>query len=172
MKKSLGLAAAVAAMAASAFAAEGTVEEEIARIESLAESARTADVGKDVKSLFEADLAFAAEARERHVSDAFADRFLPDGKTFPNGRPIVVGPEAVRESLKASQAEWYWAPVEGKVDGDLGVTWGRAFLVVRGAGEDDEDQAYRSRYVTVWSREEEGEWKIWLDLGTEAPPEE
>ncbi len=171
MKMLLGLAAMIAAMAASAFAAEGTVEEEIARIESLAYEARAAFVSKEVKGLFEADLAFAADARERQVSDAFADRFLADGKTFPAGRPVVVGPEAVRESLKASKAEWYWAPVEGKVDGDLGVTWGYAFLVVRGE-EGAEDETYRSRYVTVWSRDENGDWKIWLDLGTAASPEE
>lgn len=171
MRKLCGLAAAVAALSVSAFAAEGTVEEEIAKVASLADQARTADVGKDVKSLFEADLAFAADARERHVSNAFADRFLADGKTFPAGRPIVVGPDAVRESLKGSKAEWYWTPVEGKVDGALGVTWGRAVLVVRGV-DGGEDETYRSRYVTVWSRDEKGEWKIWLDLGTEAPPEE
>jgi ketosteroid isomerase-like protein len=124
-----------------------------------------------VKSLFKADLDFAADARARHVSDAFAERFLADGKMFPDSRPIVVGPDAVREALKGSKAEWYWAPVEGRANGDVGVTWGYAFLVVRGeAGR--EDQTYRGRYVTVWTRAENGEWKIWIDLGTQASPEE
>lgn len=167
------LAASIAAFAAAApaAAAEVTVEEEIARIEALAEAARAADGPADVKSLLEADLAFAADARARHVSDAFADRFLPDGKTFPDGQPIVVGPDAVRQALKDSQAEWRWAPVEAKVDGNLGVTWGRAFLVLRGGEE--ADRTYRSRYVTVWSRENENsDWKIWIDLGAQAAPQE
>lgn len=173
----IAAAALIAAMASlsgarPALAAVGTVEEEIAKIVALAEAARAADVSKEVKSLFEADLAFAEDARARHVSDAFADRFIPDGKTFPLGRPIVVGPESVREAMKGSKAEWYWAPVEGKADDTLGVTWGRAFLVVRGTNG-EEDSTYRGRYVTVWTREsKKDDWKIWLDLGTEASPEE
>lgn len=171
MKIMLALLTACAALAAAALAAEGSVDEEIAKIEALAAAARAADVPEEVKEIFEADLAFAADARMRHVSDAFADRFLDDGKIFSNGRAVVVGPDAVRESLKANKAEWYWAPVEGKADGDVGVTWGRAFLVVR--GEDGaEAQTYRSRYVTVWSRDENGDWKIWIDLGTQASAEE
>lgn len=171
MKRILSLAAAVYAMAAPAFAAEGATDEEIAKIQSLADQARAAPVSETVKSLFKADLDFAADARKRHVSDAFADRFLADGKMFPDSRPLVIGPDAVREALKGSKAEWYWAPVEGKADGNVGVTWGRAFLVVRG-GEGAEDQTYRGRYVTVWTRDKHGDWKIWIDLGTQASPED
>lgn len=172
MKRLIGLAAAIVAMTAPAFAAKGTIEEEIARIEGLADQARAAFVSKDVKALFKADLDFAADAAARHVSDAFADRFLADGKMFPDSRPIIVGPDGVREALKGSKAEWYWAPVEGKASGDVGVTWGYAFLVVRADEEGHEDQTYRGRYVTVWSRDEKGDWKIWLDLGTQASDEE
>lgn len=172
MKRIIGMAAAIVAIATPAFAARGTVEEEIARIEGLADQARAAVVSKDVKALFTADLDFAADAGARHVSDAFADRFLADGKMFPDSRPIVVGPDAVREALKGSKAEWYWAPVEGKASGDVGVTWGYAFLVVRADEVGQEDQTYRGRYVTVWSRDEKGDWKIWIDLGTQASDEE
>lgn len=170
MRILFAMAAAIAAFAAPAFAAEGTIKEEIAKIEALAKAARTADVSDDVKSIFEADLDFGADARKRHVSDAFADRFVADGKMFPDSQPIVTGPEAVREALKASKAEWYWAPVEGRADGDVGVTWGRAFLVVRGV-EGRPDQTYRGRYVTVWTRDDDGAWKIWIDLGTQASTE-
>lgn len=172
MKALIGLTAAILAAMATAAAAEGTVEDEIAKIETLADQARAADVSKDVKCLFEADLNFAADARKRHVSDAFADRFLADSKSFSSGQPIVVGPEAIRAALKASTAEWYWAPVEGKADGYLGVTWGRAFLVVRGK-DGGEDRTFRSNYVTVWTRKnKKSDWKIWLDLGVQAPSDE
>jgi ketosteroid isomerase-like protein len=169
--RAVDLGAAMLVFIAPAQANEGSVDEEIAEIRALAEAARSAPVGRDLKSLYEADLDFAADASARHVADAFADRFLADGMMLPDGRPPVVGPDAVRAALKDSKAEWHWAPVEGKADKTLGVTWGRAFLVVRGA-DGEAAATFRSRYVTVWAREKKGPWRIWIDLGTEASPEE
>lgn len=154
-----------------AFAGEGSIDEEVTKIDALAAEALANAANDELRALYQADLDFSADARERHVSDAFADRFLEDGMTFSNGRAPVVGPEAIREAMKDGEAIWRWAPVAGKVDGDLGVTWGRAFLYVP-AKDDAEPRTFRSRYVTVWERDEDGEWKIWIDLGTEASDEE
>lgn len=114
------------------------------------------------RSLVEADLAFADDAAKRHVSDAFADRFLADGKLFPRGEAVTAGPEAIRALLKSSRATWHWAPVEARVSGDLGVTWGIAAIVV-GPG-----RVVRTRYVTTW-RKQGKTWRIWLDIGSEGP---
>ncbi|MEE2692311.1 MAG: DUF4440 domain-containing protein [Pseudomonadota bacterium] len=170
-----GFAAIAAALAASCLLSSTlsakTVDEEIEAIEKLAEAVQRAQPTPEQLELVEADIWFAHDAAERHVSDAFADRFLADGKMISGGRPVVTGPENVRAALAASAAEWYWAPVEATVSGDLGVTWGRAFIVARGQ-DGAADQTYRGRYVTVWRRDADRRWKIWLDTGTEAPPEE
>lgn len=128
--------------------------------------AATARARGEEKALMDADLAFAKDALDRHVSDAFADRFLADGKIFPAKEPVVVGAEAVRTALKDSRAKWHWAPVEARVSGDLGVTWGIAALTYERGGA---LQVHRTRYVTVW-RKQAGAWRIWLDIGSEGPP--
>lgn len=139
----------------------GDVSAALAEIDAARKAARANYTGATL-SLVEADLAFADDAAKRHVSDAFADRFLADGKIFPRGEAVVVGPDAIRALLKSSRAKWHWAPVEARVSGELGVTWGIAALVV------GDDQVVRTRYVTTWRKQGKA-WRIWLDIGSEGP---
>ncbi|GEM_PF-5595520 len=161
------LALSLAALCVSPAAAqERTPADHIAELEAARAAALDAATIQQ-RDLMQADLEFAADARTRHVSDAFADRFLPDGKIFPEGAAPIVGPEAVRAALAGGEAQWFWAPLEARVSVDLGVTWGIAVILYD--GEDGGTEVLRTRYVTVWTRDDGGPWRIWLDMGNDGP---
>lgn len=128
---------------------------------------RAAAADPSTRSLVEADIQFSADARARGVGPAFSAVFDTDGKLIGPDSPVVIGPDAVGEAFKDDQAEWWWAPVEARVNGDLGVTWGIAAILL--AGSKQQPYAINTRYVTAWRRGADGHWRIWLDIGNRGP---
>ncbi len=63
-----------------------------------------------------------------------------------------------------------WAPVVAKASqsGDMGYTTG--MYEIRGTGEDGTPRIRRGSYVTIWTRQADGTWKVALDMGTPVPP--
>lgn len=118
-------------------------------------------------TLLAADLAFNDDAQVRGLAAAFSSRFVDDGKLIGAGAPVAVGPAAVAETYQDSDVKLEWAPMEAVVDGNLGVTWGIAALEAQGKG--GRMIAGSTRYVTVWKRQPDGDWKIWIDTGTSGP---
>jgi ketosteroid isomerase-like protein len=118
------------------------------------------------RDLIQADLDFAADAQRRHVAEAFRDRFAPDGILIGPDEPVRFGREAAYQSMLQSRAQWHWAPVAARVDGDLGVTWGVAAILYRNAA--GEQASIQTRYVTAWIRRD-GRWEMWVDTGNVGP---
>ncbi len=158
-------------MAAPAFAqpvmSDADVAAARAKIVAAAAASRANAKSAEEKAIVEADLAFAADAAKRGAAAAFGDRLHADGKMFPARQPIAVGPEAARALFKDDTATWAWAPMQAVANGDLGVTWGIA--LISGKGEDGKPFAVTTRYTTVWRRDAQGVWKIWIDVGTPGP---
>jgi ketosteroid isomerase-like protein len=119
------------------------------------------------KAVVEADLAFAADAAKRGAMAAFGAVMHPQGHLFPPRAPITVGPAAARALFEGDTALWEWAPVAFQAEGSLGVTWGIA--AISGRGEDGKPFLSTTRYVSVWRRDNNGTWKLWLDVGTPGP---
>jgi ketosteroid isomerase-like protein len=121
-----------------------------------------------VMSLYAAELAFNDDARKRGLQKAFAERFTDDGLLIGAGTPVAIGPAQVAASY-ADAEDWTleWAPVEARMEGNLGVTWGIAALSFK--DEKGALHARSTRYVTVWQRQDDGTWKIWIDTGTTGP---
>jgi ketosteroid isomerase-like protein len=118
------------------------------------------------RELIQADLDFAADARNRHVSEAFRDRFGLDGILIGPDEPVAFGRDAAFRSMQRSRADWHWAPVAARVNGDLGATWGVAAILYRNAA--GEQASIQTRYVTVWERRN-GRWEMWVDTGNSGP---
>jgi ketosteroid isomerase-like protein len=151
-------------------AASSTVDELAAARAKIADAAAKARANArtaEEKAIIEADLAFAADAAKRGAEAAFAERMHPKGKMFPARQPIAVGPDAVHALLKGDASLWEWAPVEAVAQGDLGVTWGIG--AISGKGEDGKPFVLTTRYTTVWRKDDDGAWKIWIDIGTPGP---
>jgi ketosteroid isomerase-like protein len=103
---------------------------------------------------------------------AFASWFAEDAVTLNNGRPAVLGRGAL-----ASQANWdpktyqlTWVPQGGQMgpSNDMGFTWGH----YEGRSTDNNGQPIvtSGRYITIWKKLPDGNWKVALDASADEPP--
>jgi ketosteroid isomerase-like protein len=116
----------------------------------------------------DADKAFSAMAQAQGVGAAFAQYMdKVDGRMFQPGE-IVQGEAAIREAFAnwPANTQLVWAPDggHGSASGDLAVTTGRFQNKVDGVTRSE------GRYVTVWRRNAEGQWKGVMDIGVPDPP--
>jgi ketosteroid isomerase-like protein len=173
MKAILPLVAAALLSASHAFAAPApapTADQILAEARAKIAAASASRAGAktpEEKSVVEADLAFAADAKKRGAMEAFAAVMHPEGKMFPPRQPMILGVDATRAAFKDDKSLWEWAPVQVAANGDLGVTWGVA--VISGTDEKGALTAFTTRYVSVWRKDASGAWKMWLDVGTPGP---
>jgi ketosteroid isomerase-like protein len=161
------LAAAPPARSAPDPAVKAQFDAYVATVEEAGRLARAAASTPDERSLVEAELAFAADARAPGMATAFAARWLEDGVFFLPGAPLAIGPEAVAKALEGERSDVRWAPLRFAVSGDLGVTWApTAWLMPAAAGG---HRALQGRFVTTWKRDAAGVWKVWTDIGNFGP---
>jgi ketosteroid isomerase-like protein len=110
--------------------------------------APASDPPSDPTVLMEADRAFAAAVAEGG-SEAWASWFADDGVSL------------------------HWEPLRADIaaSGDLGWTTGTYLSEAR--GEDGTVNRGEGRYVSIWRLQEDGSWKVVMDLGnpTGSPPE-
>lgn len=123
----------------------------------------------DLKSLVEAERAFARLSVEKGIRTAFLANLAPDSVVF---RPTPVsGREAYQKLAAEVPARLTWRPTFADISraGDLGYTTGPYELRqnVEGTGA----PAY-GHYVTVWRVQPDGSWKVVIDVGvTHSRPE-
>jgi hypothetical protein len=111
-----------------------------------------------------ADLAFARLAAASGAAIAFGRFAAPEALSFGGGSLLVRGAEAISRAV-AGPERWHWYPVTGGSarDGDLGWTVGEATIASA-----DRD-ALHSKYLTVWTRRQDGTIRFLLDGGNARP---
>lgn len=103
---------------------------------------------------------------------AFASWFADDAVTLNNGKPAVLGHTAI-----AATAQWdpktyqlTWTPQGAQMgpSNDMGFTWGH----YEGRSKDKNGQpvVISGRYMTVWKKLPDGNWKVALDASADEPP--
>jgi ketosteroid isomerase-like protein len=113
-----------------------------------------------VAELLEADRAFAARAAAEGVPAAFntyaaEDALMVTSDSIANGRAGV----ASRFQNWPQGARLEWTPETARVSarGDMGWTWGNStYIPAEGARQ-------TGRYVSVWTRDYEGNWRFAFD---------
>jgi ketosteroid isomerase-like protein len=115
-------------------------------------------------ALADAERAFARDGLERGVRAAFVAHFAPDGLVFEPAptrvrevwptRPAPADPLALR-------LEWRPELVDVARAGDLGISTG-PFRLVDTTGR---APASEGVFFSVWQRQDDGTWKVWLDMG-------
>lgn len=132
----------------------------------------TSTVSPGTAFLFDLERKFAAAVAEGG-GKAFASFFDKDGMTLANRQAPIIGQAAI-----ASHATWSpgayqltWTPDGGELSpaGDMGYTWGH--YEGRSVGSANAAPVQSGRYMTVWKKEPEGDWKVVLDTSNEDPPE-
>lgn len=91
---------------------------------------------------------------------------------LPADGPVAKGPTAIRELFAPLFAdpgfEITWAPTGTEVasSGDFGYTFGdwRTSMPTAG-GEGGEVSQSEGKYVTVWQRDQDGRWRVIVDIG-------
>ncbi|MFZ2028690.1 MAG: DUF4440 domain-containing protein [Vitreimonas sp.] len=118
--------------------------------------------GAALEELLGADRAFAAKARADGVPAAFA-AYAADDAVMVSRQAVTSGHDAIVSRFASWPAGQHieWAPEAGRVSerGDMGWTWGNAtYTAADGART-------TGRYVSIWTRDLEGNWKYAVDAG-------
>ena len=118
--------------------------------------------------LMVADRAFN-EATTTLGAPGWVSFFAPDGAMISEGVGEIRGVEAIAATMKGAFADpsfrLTWEPTGAEVprSGDLGYTVGR-YNTVR-IGELGQEIRGVGLYVSIWRRQEDGRWKVEMDLG-------
>ncbi|MFZ1013225.1 MAG: nuclear transport factor 2 family protein [Terracidiphilus sp.] len=122
--------------------------------------------------LFDLEARFAKDVKERGGA-AFADWFADDGVALGNGASPVVGKVAIAKSTTWSPKDYQltWTPTDAMMgpSGDMGYTWGH----FEGHSKDANGNPVTTsgRYITIWKKQADGDWKVALDAGANEPAE-
>ena len=118
----------------------------------------------DLEARFAKDVAAGGGA-------AFADWFADDGVALGNGAAPLLGKVAIVKSATwaAKDYQLTWTPTDALMgpSGDMGYTWGH----FEGHSKDANGNPVTTsgRYMTIWRRQPNGDWKVVMDAGANEP---
>lgn len=127
--------------------------------------AQEPDSLSDLRAMVEAERAFARMAVTHGVRDAFVENLSDDAIIF---RPGPVKGRPVWQDRKPLALVIRWEPeyVDIAASGDFGYSTGPAeYLSVRPLTP----AISYGYYVSIWTKQADGKWKVALDIGTEVP---
>ena len=105
---------------------------------------------------------------------AFAAWFADDAVTLNNGRPAVQGRGNIAGNAQwdAKDYQLTWVPQGAQMgpSNDMGFTWGS--YEGRAKDKNGEPVVTTGRYITVWRKQPDGQWKVAMDASADAPPDE
>jgi ketosteroid isomerase-like protein len=120
--------------------------------------------------LFDLEAKFA-KATAEGGGKAFAMWFAEDGVSLANGQAPVHGREAIVKQATWSPKNYQltWTPTDASMSpsGDMGYTWGHYDGTSRDA--DGNSKVTSGRYLTIWKKQPNGEWKVVLDASNDEP---
>ncbi|MGB8261364.1 MAG: nuclear transport factor 2 family protein [Terracidiphilus sp.] len=120
--------------------------------------------------LYDLEARFAKDVLERGGA-AFAEWFADDGVALGNGAAPVIGRVAIAKSANWSPKAYQltWTPTDAVMgpSGDVGYTWGH--FEGRGKDANGNPVVTTGRYITIWRRQPDGNWKVVLDAGANEP---
>lgn len=120
--------------------------------------------------LFDLETRFAKDVLE-YGGAAFANWFAEDGVALNNGQAPLVGKVAIVKSANWSPKDYQltWTPTDAEMgpSGDMGYTWGH----FEGHSKDANGNSVTTsgRYMTIWRKQPDGNWKVVLDAGANEP---
>jgi len=120
--------------------------------------------------LFDLEARFAKDVAARG-GKAVVDWFADDGVLLGNGQAPEVGKVAIAKTMTwlAKDYQLTWTPTDAVMgpSGDMGYTWGHYEGHSRDANGNP--VVTSGRYITVWRKQPDGQWKVVLDAGANEP---
>jgi ketosteroid isomerase-like protein len=120
--------------------------------------------------LFDLETRFAKDVAARG-GKAVVDWFADDGVLLGNGQAPELGRVAIAKTMtwQAKDYQLTWTPTDAVMapSGDMGYTWGH----YEGHSKDANGNPVTTsgRYITVWRKQPDGQWKVVLDAGANEP---
>ncbi|MCB1607425.1 MAG: nuclear transport factor 2 family protein [Xanthomonadales bacterium] len=143
--------------------------------------AGAAEAGTELSPTQQTDLdeglirAQAARFSAAYVADdteTLVQLYTADGVAGPGGRDFVRGREALRELWAPKQPgrvlRHQLRPIQIVVDGDHAYDWG---YYEGETGPTEAPKPFRGKYLVVWQRDPDGQWRMAQDLWNSLPTE-
>jgi ketosteroid isomerase-like protein len=123
------------------------------------------DVAEQRVQVLAVDAEFSATSVSRSSGPAF-EAFAAPNAIGVGGGELIFGPQAIGEAFEVGPSDVVsWVPRFSDVaaSGDLGFTVGDATFVFAEFG------TFFSKYLTVWEKQDSGEWRFVADFGSSRP---
>ena len=121
--------------------------------------------------LLKTDREFAQMSVDHGAAEAFNKYLTEDAMGMsPNSDPIF-GRKIFYQNLKKDEENYKleWEPQRAEVAAslDMGWTWGK-YVMITGDAEGEIRKNY-GKYLNIWERQLDGEWKVVVDMGNSSP---
>jgi ketosteroid isomerase-like protein len=135
----------------------------------LAACAPSVDVEKEKERIMQADRDFAALSVQSGAAEAFKHYAQEDAYLLPPNEEPVRGRDKIVQGFVEFDKKFIlnWEPQASEVaaSGDLAYSWGTS----TGTSRETQQPAFRGKYLTVWKKDADGNWKFIADLGNQSP---
>jgi ketosteroid isomerase-like protein len=107
-----------------------------------------------------------------HGSAGYMSVYAEDAVELPNGADPVVGKANIAKGmsfLDDKNNRLTWSPTSAGISasGDLGYTWGT--FEFRSKQSDGTARVEHRKYMTLWKKQPDGNWKVAVDMGNAGP---
>lgn len=128
-----------------------------------------ADAGEASRLLLQVDQQFAAMSVERGAAQAFRHYLDAEALGLGHKQQPIRGREAIYNSMRDGNYTLNWTPEQAEVaaSGELGYSWGR--YVVTWPSAEGGVKTSHGKYLNVWRKQADGEWKVLVDMGNQNP---
>lgn len=120
-----------------------------------------------VDELLQTDKEFSQLSVKEGAAYAFSQYLTSDAIMLPQNKLPVFGIKSIYDSINKPNSKdiLSWEPIKGEVSnsGDFGYTWG-GYLLILSNGE-----KIKGKYLNVWVKENNGSWKVKVDMGNTNP---
>ena len=123
-------------------------------------------LGSDL--LFELEADFAKAVAE-HGHAAFVSYFAEDGVELDDGGGINSREQIAKQPPWPDGTSLTWTPVKADMaaSGDLGYTYGN--YIFKAKNKEGKIVASYGKYMSVWKKQQDGTWKVVVDMGNSSP---
>ncbi len=126
-----------------------------------------------VETLRQHEVEFMKAALE-HGSAGYMSYYAEDAVELPNGAAPIVGKANIAKGMgflddKNNRLTWAAMGADISSSGDLGYTWGDFEFL--GKDKDGIQHVEHGKYITVWKKQADGNWKVAVDMGNAGPKE-
>jgi ketosteroid isomerase-like protein len=120
--------------------------------------------------LYDLEARFAKDVLEKGGA-GFAEWFSEDGVALGNDAAPLIGKVAIAKSANWSPKAYQltWTPTDAVLgpSGDMGYTWGH--FEGRSKDANGNPVTTTGRYMSIWRKGPDGQWKVVLDAGANEP---